>query len=436
MTIEIQQDADAVAQPHTEPGAIGELEIRRAAADERMTAAEVVTQGHAPHPFGEIGGAVARADQITNDGLERTRTRPHQCDLRACPLEDARADRVPLGGVAVEQIIRGFAAKGRSQFPAEIHRITQSEVQALPAQRRMDVRGIARQQYAAVAVSRGLLAAVRPRRGDVQDIDVHVLAGHAAQHRLHVLAREWRAMRGAAVEVGEPDRARCPLRVIASRRGMTPERQHGRIGKIDLHRIAGELRLGADEIEIAEPAHRAATAVAPHEPTGTKHLAAGLHGDFIVRNLKPFDAETAFDFDTQRECMLGKHTFEMRHFDAELDVRRARQTMRPARRIDVGVVELDAGEIAGRAAALRCRRHRARPRLVVAARLRSDWFQQSTPVERLDARPPQPTHAERKLLQRRLRVIGLSSTNTEIPARRNSQARNKPTGPAPAMTTS
>ncbi len=98
----------------------------------------------------------------------------------------------------------------------------------------------------------------------------------------------------------------------------------------------------------------------------------------------------------------------MLHFDAQLRIARPRQPVTPPRRIDVGVVELDAREVAGRPAARRIGRHRARSRRArVVTTLRRDLLDEAAPVEGLDARPPQPAHAERQPLQRRARILQL-----------------------------
>ena len=67
--------------------------------------------------------------------LERAGTRSHQRDLGPRPIEDARPDRMPLRGVAVEQAIGGIASDGCSELPPEVHCVSESEVQALSAER-------------------------------------------------------------------------------------------------------------------------------------------------------------------------------------------------------------------------------------------------------------------------------------------------------------
>ena len=65
-------------------------------------------------------------------------------------------DRMPLLLVAVQQTVAGDAVDGGRQFPAEVHRVLDAGVHALAAERRVHVRGVARQENAAHAVAAGL----------------------------------------------------------------------------------------------------------------------------------------------------------------------------------------------------------------------------------------------------------------------------------------
>jgi len=105
----------------------------------------------------------------------------------------------------------------------------------------------------------------------------------------------------------------------------------------------------------------------------------------------------------------GEDALEMLHFASQLRVARARQSVRPPRRIDVAVIELDAREVAGRPAARFAGRHGSR--LARGTRLgrtlRRNLFQEAAPVKRLDARAPEPPHPKREPLQRRVRILQL-----------------------------
>ena len=125
--------------------------------------------------------------------------------------------------------------------------------------------------------------------------------------------------------------------------------------------------------------------------------------DFIVRSLEAIDAVAAPDLHADGERVSGEDALEVLHRDPELGVGRARESIRPPRRIDVAVVELDAREVAGRPAAAVARSGGSGSRLaggtLVVTRLRRDLFQQSAPVEGFDARSPEPSHPEREPLQ-------------------------------------
>ena len=84
---------------------------------------------------------------------------------------------------------------------------------------------------------------------------------------------------------------------------------------------------------------------------------------------------------------------------------------------------------------MRRRRSVSATRVVRALRL-CDVVQQSATIEGFDRGRRKAAYAERKPLQAERGSSACSSTNIERPARRSSQARNKPTGPAPAIMTS
>src|SRR5471032_3639399 len=128
-----------------QPGAIGQRQVGGAAAEQWMGIAQIVAQRYAPDAFREIGRAIARVDEVTEDGFERARTPagPHDGDLRARPVEYPRADRMAFGRVGIEQAVRRVVTDGRRQLPAQVYGVAQPEVQALAAERRVDVRSVA-----------------------------------------------------------------------------------------------------------------------------------------------------------------------------------------------------------------------------------------------------------------------------------------------------
>src|SRR5580704_11738040 len=118
-----------------------------------MAAAKIVAERNTPHALGEVCRAIACLDEITDDGFERARApgRPHECDLGARPIENLRSHRMAFAQIAVEQIGRPVATDRGSKLPAEIHRVTEPEIEPLASQGRVDVRGVAREQYAPLA---------------------------------------------------------------------------------------------------------------------------------------------------------------------------------------------------------------------------------------------------------------------------------------------
>jgi hypothetical protein len=65
-------------------------------------------------------------------------------DLRHRIPQHAGRDRVPLRVIGIEQAFRRRGVDHLGQLPSEIHRILHADVEALPAHRRMNVRGVAR----------------------------------------------------------------------------------------------------------------------------------------------------------------------------------------------------------------------------------------------------------------------------------------------------
>jgi hypothetical protein len=110
----------------------------------------------------------------------RAAGRSHGGDLGMGPIQHVRADRMTFGTAAVEQTIGRAPVDGRGEFPTEIHRVTDSEVQSLAAQRRVNVRGVSSQENASAAVRRCLSSAIGPRRSRVQCGDGDVGAGNPA----------------------------------------------------------------------------------------------------------------------------------------------------------------------------------------------------------------------------------------------------------------
>jgi hypothetical protein len=129
-------------------------------------------QPHVPHPpaeqFMPLADVVADRDrrdlldQVPVHVLEvhQVRQQPAHCPgarlggqqlhLRAGVVQHVGGHRVPFGVVAVQQPLRCPAVDLGGQFPAEVERVLDAEVEPLPAGRRVDVRRVAGQQHPAV----------------------------------------------------------------------------------------------------------------------------------------------------------------------------------------------------------------------------------------------------------------------------------------------
>lgn len=204
----------------------------------------------------------------------------------------------------------------------------------------------------------------------------------------------------AAVEVGKREKPRLRLRVIASRCRLTAHAEFVRVGHVDVDRISRELGIGTDELEATLPADGAAAAVATHEKSRAKALLARMDGHFIVRTPETVDTVAALDLDADGDRASGEHALEMLHRAPELDGGRAWQSIRPPRRVDVAVFELDAREVTGRPA-LRCpgcRLTRLAGR-TSGTRFGRNPLQKPAPVESFDAWAPESSHSKQEPLQ-------------------------------------
>ena len=191
-------------------------------------------------------------------------------------------------------------------------------------------------------------------------------------------------MEGAAVEFDQADDARLPVRVHAARRVLTAHGQRCRLGQIHVYRVAGELGLGADELEAGLLPHPTAPAVAAHEPTCADALLAGTDGDLISLGLEAVDGAAALNLDSDGQRASRQHAFKLLQLAGQLAVGRAGQSVRPARRLDVAVVERDACEVTGRPALLRSGCHRPGPGRAGCSAVGRTWrcelIQQSTAI--------------------------------------------------------
>ena len=105
--------------------------------------------------------------------------------------------------------LRRPALDGRGEFPAEIHRVSDAGIQALSAEGRMDVCGIAGEQHATFAIGCRLTRAVGVARSDVHGGEGNVGAGDAAQNILQAFERDGlRAIERSIIKLDHPDAVR------------------------------------------------------------------------------------------------------------------------------------------------------------------------------------------------------------------------------------
>ena len=85
------------------------------------------------------------------------RSGPYQSQLGAAVHDDPLGGGPALGLIGVEQRRIGATGNDCGEFPAEVHRVLQAEVQARPAQRGVDMRGVADQEDPARSVPDAIL---------------------------------------------------------------------------------------------------------------------------------------------------------------------------------------------------------------------------------------------------------------------------------------
>src|SRR5690606_13072242 len=123
--------------------------------DEHVTFAKVVADAEAGNFRGAPATHRGQRSQFGESVAQclAARVGAAMRDLRLRVAQDARGHRMAFGMIAVEQAVRRPALYHLRKFPAEVDRILQAEVETLPAKRRMDVRGVAGEQHAALAVA-------------------------------------------------------------------------------------------------------------------------------------------------------------------------------------------------------------------------------------------------------------------------------------------
>ena len=265
------------------------------------------------------------------------------------------------------------------------------------------MRSVPGQEHATLAIRRRLFRAVTPGRTHLDRVDRHVGAGHAPQHRLHVRGSELGAVGSAAVEVGHHDPARLPLRVHTAT-GMMATPTGKREGSPSSTSTEYPVSSGSVPTKSNPPCLRTVLRP-PSQPTSQparKVSFPAWDSHVIVAVLEAGHTLTTPDLDADRDRVGGEDVLEMLHLDPEVCVARSGNSVAPARRLDVRVVELNAGKMSSRAAWFpdggggRGRRL-SWPALATPGR---DRFKNAAPVERLDARAPQSSQTEGESLER------------------------------------
>jgi hypothetical protein len=278
-------------------------------ADERVLIAEVVARAHASEHFAEVAIALGQLHQVADDFSQRgrERVRPNERDLRASVLEHRCSNRVALSRVRVEQV---SSTQRRREFPTEIRRVDDAEIQTLAAKRRMHVRCVAREKHAAFAIRRGLSRIVSPPGGVLHREHFHVGAAHSLNRTFNFTQRDGRVpVQRRAIELsGEhaPIRRREePVRRAMPTRGNL-------LGSVEFNErhVAGDGRVSAGEIEADEFANVAPATVTADEILRLQRPGVRLHRHSVCVLLNAFDGDSALNLDAEFQRARGENTFQ------------------------------------------------------------------------------------------------------------------------------
>ena len=132
----------------------------------------------APDPLTRRFALRGRVEQI---GMPADRKHPAQ--IAACLRDVARADRLAFGAVGIEEAVAAPALDHGGELPGQIDHIADAGVHAEAAGRRHDMRGVAGDKAAAVAVALGDQLAPHPRQ-HAQYLEFEVAADGAADRGL------------------------------------------------------------------------------------------------------------------------------------------------------------------------------------------------------------------------------------------------------------
>ncbi|GAA2676066.1 hypothetical protein Apa02nite_003500 [Actinoplanes palleronii] len=288
------------------------------------------------HPLGQR----CRVGELGEDLAQRGHVlvRHEQHPLRPGGLQDPGGDRVPLGVVAVQQLVAGLAADHLGELPAQVEGVLQTQVEALTTGRRVDVRGVAGQQHPAGAVPRGLPGGVgepagpahlvqhqrlgRQGRGDLGVRDRIVAPGR----RLHRTGRQH-----AEDPVAQRQHGQHP--VTLRRRQLPPLRATP--GQRDVRDQGTDPAVPAFKINTRPLSYDTPRAVAAHQIPGP--LAVHRHPGLVLT--ERVQRRAVADLGAERQRPVGQPRLDPGLRDADL-VR--------VRRVQHRVVERDPGEVPAR----------------------------------------------------------------------------------------
>ncbi len=240
---------------------------------------EVVALPGAGDPLDEVRRAVGRGREVGDHPAQGTGVRvgAHHRDLGAGPVEHPGADRMPFGGVGVEESDGCPAADDQGELPAQVHRVTDTEVEALAAERRVDVGRVAREQHTARPIGVRLTAVVGEPGHRAQGVHGDVDAGHPAHAGLQLLGGDrGLTVGGRPVELdGDHPSGHRAVGVHPGGGGVPAVLQSLGAGQVGERLVAGDLRCGARELDAGELAHEAAPAVAADQPARANGLRRG-----------------------------------------------------------------------------------------------------------------------------------------------------------------
>lgn len=176
-----------------------------------------------------------------------------------------------------------------------------------------------------------------------------------------------------------------------------------RVGNLDLGGVAGKFRLRAGEFKTARLANDTAGAIASHEPSALKRSVAGLNGDAVFGLIKGSQGKPALDRYTQGFRAASQHRFKLIQFRQQTGIGRAGQAVLPLRGVNLAFMKWNAGEVPN----LTARPVSGMLVGIFKALMYLQLIEQATAVKRFNRWRRKSPHAERKLLQWRVRILRL-----------------------------